>query len=358
MGRVKFNLQLKVTHPPKKHWQKRKNKAYCQVAHDRFKEKQAQISKAVEWCQENGKRGWAALKTGQFPLVGDVKTINRRLDGDVTHDEEKSYCSILTNDEEVQVVRHIKNRNRCLQGLNRAEITTLIIHVLKVRQLGLQKFHGRKLKPLSNAAKKVMESNRLSKSFWKRWDAKHSSITRKRPGNVNLNRALNCTQAMAEEHLDQLADEMQRLRIFTDARHVAPGVWEGKIDTSRVINHDETPQFINYGVDGSASALLYAGKGDECKKLLRENRECVTIDPFVTLSGTVPLCHIIFKGSGITSHMASEKAAKNIDGLFISTTENGVQDHKSLLAVYKHLDTVITKRGIEKPVLLLSDGHT
>ena len=220
MGRVKFDIQLKLAHP-KKHWQKRKNKAYCQVTQDRFKEKQAQIGKAVQWCQKNGKRGWAALRTGKFPLIKYVKTINRRLDGEVVHDEEKSYCSILTKDEELQIVRHIKNRNRCIQGLNRAEITTPIIYVLKVRQLVLQKFYGRKLKPLSNAAKKVLENNRLSKSFWKCWDAKHSSITRKQPGNVNLNRAPNCTQAIAEEHLDQLADEMQHLGIFTDAIHVS-----------------------------------------------------------------------------------------------------------------------------------------
>ena len=86
---------------------------------------------------------------------------------------------------------------------------------------------------------------------------------------------------MAEVHLDRLADEMQRLGIFTDAIYVAPGVWEGKIDVSRIINHDETPQFNNYGVDGSASALLYAAKGDECKKMLRENQDCLTINPFV-----------------------------------------------------------------------------
>ena len=55
------------------------------------------------------------------------------------------------------------------------------------------------------------------------------------------------------------------------------------------MNHDETPQFINSGVNGSASGLVYAAKGDECNKLLRENRECVTVDPFVSLSGSVEM---------------------------------------------------------------------
>ena len=40
------------------------------------------------------------------------------------------------------------------------------------------------------------------------------------------------------------------------------GVWHGIIDTKRMFNNDETPQFINFGVDGSASGLVFAGKGD------------------------------------------------------------------------------------------------
>jgi len=54
---------------------------------------------------------------------------------------------------------------------------------------------------------------------------------------------------------------------------------------TRVFNHDETPQFINYGVDGTAQCLVYAGKGESCKKMLRENRESVSLDPFVSCSG-------------------------------------------------------------------------
>ena len=55
-------------------------------------------------------------------------------------------------------------------------------------------------------------------------------------------------------------------------------------------------------MDGSAKGLAYARKGEECNKLIRENRECVTIDPFVSLSETVEICHPIFKGSGITRY--------------------------------------------------------
>ena len=53
----------------------------------------------------------------------------------------------------------------------------------------------------------------------------------------------------------------------------------------RMFNHDETPQFVNYGVDGTALDLVYAGKGETCKKMIRQNRESVAINPFVSLAG-------------------------------------------------------------------------
>ena len=80
---------------------------------------------------------------------------------------------------------------------------------------------------------KITPFLRLGKSFWKRWDTTHSGLTKKRQGSVNLNRALNCTREMAIQHLDDLAEELKRLGIFTEAVQKEPGVWTGNIDTSR-----------------------------------------------------------------------------------------------------------------------------
>ena len=72
---------------------------------------------------------------------------------------------------------------------------------------------------------------------------------------------------------------------MTEEEQLDTGVWNGNIDMTRIFNHDETPQFVNYGVDGTPSGLVYAEKGETCSKLLRANRECVTIHLFVSLSG-------------------------------------------------------------------------
>ena len=54
------------------------------------------------------------------------------------------------------------------------------------------------------------------------------------------------------------------------------------------------------------------------------------------------------------SHMLPDD---DIENFFVSITENGVQDHKSLLRTYTFLNKIL-KKGIKKPILLLSDGHT
>jgi len=74
--------------------------------------------------------------------------------------------------------------------------------------------------------------------------------------------------------------------------------------------------------------------------------------------GDVCLCHVIFGGKGITSHMAPKETVEKIDELLISTTENGSQDHNSLLAFYKLFDKYLTKNNVNRPVVVLSDGHS
>lgn len=85
--------------------------------------------------------------------------------------------------------------------------------------------------------------------------------------------------------LDSLAEELKCCGIFTNPEKIEKGVWKGSIDTTRVFNQDETPQFINYGVDGTPSGLAFAAKGGSCKKMIRENRESVTLNPIVSLAG-------------------------------------------------------------------------
>ena len=109
------------------------------LAHDAIRRrstsrKSYEMQEAVEWYQNNGCRGWATLKSGLFPSIKCPKSINRCLDGIVVAGEEKRYCSILTSDEEESLVRYIKNRSLCLQGMNATQVEDVILNILKTRQ--------------------------------------------------------------------------------------------------------------------------------------------------------------------------------------------------------------------------------
>ena len=40
----------------------------------------------------------------------------------------------------------------------------------------------------------------------------------------------------------------------------------------RIIGHDETPQFLNYGKSGQSKVQLISGKGDNCNNLTKKNK--------------------------------------------------------------------------------------
>ena len=160
--------------------------------------------------------------------------------------------------------------------MNRKELNDAIIKMLKLRDATNKKKGGRKYIRLSTAAQTTLINGCAGKSFWQRFDAKHPDLTRRRVSHVSLKRVLACTKDMAISHLDSLAKELISVGIFTNAVRKGPGVWEGKNDTSRIYNHDETPQFVKYGEHGTAPDLFYCEKGKECKSL-----KIVNVSPFI-----------------------------------------------------------------------------
>ena len=155
----KFNLRIKTTQSRRS---KANNKAEALVVQKKRERKAAQLEEACRWCIENNARGYKALSTGLFPLIKDKATINNRLDNKVITGKEKEYCSILTSEEEESLVRFVKNKNQCLQGINKAELTWFILDVLKIRDhVNKTKKGGRSFKKLSDNAKKALANKRL-----------------------------------------------------------------------------------------------------------------------------------------------------------------------------------------------------
>ena len=85
------------------------------------KKKQDEISAAVKYYVEKDCKGYKAIASGLFPTIKDPRTINRRLPKEnqskkskpvIIEGEEKSYCRILTTEEENSPANYFKNKNR------------------------------------------------------------------------------------------------------------------------------------------------------------------------------------------------------------------------------------------------------
>ena len=56
--------------------------------------------------------------------------------------------------------------------------------------------------------------------------------------------------------------------------------------------------------------------------------------------------------------MAPAAAVENVKHLLISTTEHGVSDHESFRAACVEFDEYLTEHEVQRPVVLLGDGHS
>ena len=221
---------------------------------------------AAQWCKENNCRGYQAVSKGIVQGI-DPRLINAVLDEKVEPGKSREYCSILTSDEETVLVRYLKNRVRCLQGLNMKETEALVLNILKVRR-DVNRRGGRAHIKLSTNAQSALLKNKVSLSFFSRLRSKHPELKLTPPKKVDMNRGLNVTCEMAEEYLDDLAAEINHAGIGT-LEHISPGEWIGEIDCSWIICHDEMLQFINHGTSNFTQTKVLGVRSQNTGNILR-----------------------------------------------------------------------------------------
>ena len=170
--------------------------------------RQEQLKAAVQYCNDKGCKGYAAIKTGLFPMIMDARTINRRLsctplNKRIVPGSEKQHLRLLTTQEEEMLVQHMKNRNRACMGMTKKEVEDMILDMLKMRKHINSMSTGRKFIKLSENAHSALAKKRVGRGFWRRFYVKYPDVMHKHPGTVSINCALNCTREMAETYLDE-----------------------------------------------------------------------------------------------------------------------------------------------------------
>ena len=341
----------------------RKDVRHLSLFHEKEKQKKKdaktrEMQEIIKYCEENNCKGYTAVKKMNLVHWKDPRTINTHLEKKIVTGEEWAGQRILTKQEEKSLSKYLVNKNRCCQGLNESQAAGVVLNILRVRQKLNRVKRGRDSIPLSVNATNALRKKKVNRSFFRRFRAEHPEVKPKAQHKVSLKRGLRCTREMAIDYLDSVAKVLIENKIAPDLKQIRPGVWRGAIDVSKIWAHDETPQMINFNATGQSKKKVYAGKGHDCSKLSKENRESVTVHPFSNFAGELALVQVIFAGSGMTSHMCPPSAAEKIPNLLVSVNESGCSTGKTLHDAYKELGAVIKEKGESDAMdVVLADGH-
>ena len=190
----------------------------------------------------------------------------------------------------------------------------------------------RKFIALSTNPKNCLKKKKVGRLFFRRLRANHPQLKTKYKTRVYINHGLQCTHEMAIEHLNELdwnssrpEENWNRSLEWKDRHCPNLGSWW---DTPV---HQLQKKWI-------VQKKVFAGSGEDCDELKKENHKCVTIQPFRIFKGNQVLCRVIFSGSGHNSHMCPKSAAEKISNLLISVNDSGCTDHTTLHAAYKELE--------------------
>ena len=133
-----------------------------------------------------------------------------------------------------------------------------------------------------------------------------------------------------------------------------PGVRDGDIDTKWVVVHDEAPQMINHG-DSSFTKTRSLGCREWGLKTL--GRRTVSASQFNRFRNWVAKrVHRLF--FLVLDWQVTWLLSRQETSRIFSVNKSGVTDHVTLLAAYQDLDRILEKRCVERPIIVITDGHS
>ncbi|KAK3268255.1 hypothetical protein CYMTET_23230 [Cymbomonas tetramitiformis] len=190
-------------------------------------------------------------------------------------------------------------------------------------------------------------------------------ISEKKPVAVEKKRVAQYTEEPINEHFHAPGCGLED----TLVRHgIMDPVTKQITDPKRVLNRDETPQFVDFNsLRGNNIRKRATAKGKPAVLPKRENREWVTVDVVMDLSGFLYGAHLMLSREVLTEGLAPDEIEVfdsrihehekfSTFGL-VTINESGVQTGTTLLQRYKMLDEELSARGVERPVVEMTGNH-
>jgi len=270
---------------------------------------------------------------------------------------------LLTEVEEQALVKWVVAKNKAQIAVGREDIRHKARHIVLARRVQNRK-GGRKRVTFNYAAYKVLCGKLPSGKFFTGLLARHShKFSFKTKQKLEDKRAkVNC-EAMIEERFEGihgLRAELRDTGIMDESGII--------IDPKRVLNMDETPQFVDYADNkGNAKKKFAAGVNDICVSAETINRECNSVMMCWGLDGSNYGLQFIVGRQTITESLTPDELShfKNevLDDFkcstfgMISNTEHGVQTEAFFFERMKMLDAELALRKVVRPVVVMSDNH-
>ncbi|KAK3271485.1 hypothetical protein CYMTET_20164 [Cymbomonas tetramitiformis] len=273
---------------------------------------------------------------------------------------------LLTTTETEELVTWLEQCADNHKARNRTEVGYKICELLTTRDKRNKATKGRKYQRLSRAAIQCLSNGGPSTNWFQEFYETHKHrVNEKKATTVEKSRVVAATEETVQEHFYAPAGLEAAL---LDAGIMDPNT-RRILDPRRVLNRDETPQFISFDTQRGNNVRKVAGrKGKSAADAKKENRESFTVDMVMGLDGFLYGLHVLVARNtltkGLTPEILEDTFTNEIrEGEKISTyglitlNECGVQTELSLEERYKVLIKELEHRGVPLPVVELTDNH-
>eukprot|EP00968_Pinguiococcus_pyrenoidosus_P020480 scaffold2410_cov435-Pinguiococcus_pyrenoidosus.AAC.1 len=216
---------------------------------------------------------------------------------------------LLTYLEELQLVRWINAQALACDARTRTQITAKVREILKLRRRNNRR-GGRRSQRLGKKALRVITGEPLGQSFFTRLFAAHrETIKWVRPDAEDLKRSLAANEDVVQAHF---RGKYGVLNALEQAGILVNGRIE---DPRRVLNCDESPQFVDFGSDRGGNVEKVAGSREKRRARTSHNadRRCNTVDVCWSLDGFQFGIHLILQRKTTDMNISLIESAKIYD---------------------------------------------
>ena len=290
----------------------------------------------------------AARRAGETKGLG-LSTLKRKCKNPESLDNEWQSLMVLPGDCENELVEFLIHQNRNGDPLTKADVDPVILRALEAIA-EVQAAGGRDYQPLTKAALKVLKNKGVGQSYFNRFHAKYEKLlTRKHAQEVDIRRALWCTEEVSIAHFTKCTRFFHRLKICD-----ANGKWlPGK--KLCVFFGDECPHVIDGGPLKGTGTKAYGAVGEAAYRVKKKCRELVTYDACFNLeTGTQVAPHLIYACKKLTSELFPDPAVVN--NCLVSNTESGFQNSRTWLQQLKHVRATTIVLGCTEHAAMVTDN--